>query len=177
MTELLLSYTLKGVKSISNFIDGIRANFKYRFVSEEGNIIEIEHAGARARVWLTFSLDESLNLVLKATVKAPEQMLLQITAALGKPTKVRRRAPSLSELATLVNSLEFGSFDELVEIIVEKTGQTRDFVEKLLNEILRFGGVSKIPDEIRRARERIIRVMRERDEGWRNQWTDHGLSA
>jgi len=157
--KLSLKYTFENAISLENFLKNLKRNFKCTILNEEGNILSIEREEGKAKMWISFGLDKNLNLKTIVSIEAPEKFAMEFIEIFGKPAGIRKRGPTILDIAGMILSIEAKNYSELVEKLAERNKLSKEVVERILNDIVTLSSRTKTFVQIRRAT-RILEKLR-----------------
>jgi len=157
--KLSLKYTFESAISLENFLKNLKRNFKCTILNEEGNILSIEREEEKAKLWISFGLDKNLNLKTIVSIEAPEKFAMELIEIFGKPTRIRKKGPTILDIAGMILSIEAKNYSELVEKLAEKNKLSKEVVERILNDIVTLSSRTKTFVQIKQAA-RILEKLR-----------------
>jgi len=157
--KLSLKYTFENATSLEKFLKNLKRNFKCTILNEEGNILSIERKEEQAKIWISFGLDKNLNLKTIVSIEAPEKFAMELIEIFGKPTGIRKKGPTILDIASMILSIEAKNYSELVEKLAERNKLSKEVVERILNDIVTLSSRTKTFVQIRQAA-RIIEKLR-----------------
>jgi len=149
--KLSLKYIFENTKSLENFLENLKRNFKYAILNEEGNILSVERGEEKAKLWISFGLNQDLTLKTTISIETSEKFAMELMEVLGKPVGVRKKGPTILDIANMVILLKAENYSELVEKLAEKNKLSKEVIERLLNDIIVLSSRTKIFDEIKHA--------------------------
>jgi len=144
---------------LEKFLKNLKRNFKCTILNEEGNILSIERKEEKAKIWISFGLDKNLNLKTVVSIEAPEKFAMELIEIFGKPTGIRKKGPTILDIASMILSIEAKNYSELVEKLAERNKLSKEVVERILNDIVTLSSRTKTFVQIRQAA-RIIEKLR-----------------
>jgi len=149
--KLSLKYTFENATSLENFLKNLKRNFKCTILNEEGNILSIEREEKKAKLWISFGLDKNLNLKTIVSIEAPEKFAMELIEIFGKPAGIRKKGPTILDIASMILSIEAKNYNELVEKLAEKNKLSKEVIERILNDIVTLSSRTKTFDQIKQA--------------------------
>lgn len=157
-TKLSLKYVLEDAKSLETFLNSLKKNFSCITLDEEGNIISIEKEGEKAKLWISFEIDKNLNFKTNISIETSEKFSKELIDILGKPTGMRKKGPTILDIANMILSIEVRNYDDLVEKLREKTRLSHEVIERILKDIIVLSSRTKTLDNIKQAAETIKKL-------------------
>lgn len=155
---MFLKYVFENAKSLESFLGGLKRNFKCTVLNEEGNILSIEKGEKKAKLWISFGLDENLNLKTVASIEAPENFAIEFMEIFGKPKGIRKKGPTIIDIANMMLSMEAKNYNELVEKLAEQNKLSREVIERVLNDIIVLSAKTKRFSQIKQAAKILERL-------------------
>ena len=84
---------------------------------------------------------------------------MELIEIFGKPTGIRKKGPTILDIASMILSIEAKNYSELVEKLAERNKLSKEVVERILNDIVTLSSRTKTFVQIRQAA-RIIEKLR-----------------
>jgi len=165
--NLSLKYVLEDARSLETFLDTLKKNFSCTTLDEEGSIISIQKEGEKAKLWISFEIDKNLNFKANISIETSEKFAKELIDILGKPMGIRKKGPTILDIANMILSIEAKNYNDLVEKLVKETNLSVGVIERILKDIIALSSRAKTFDNIKQAAETIKKLKQPKEkEEW-----------